>query len=43
MRPMLPGIGVAAIRHFSEQRVPPHAIDQVRLEAEVDARSVTIV
>ena len=40
---MLPGLDVAAIRHYCEQRVPPHAIDEVRVEAVVDARAVTIV
>jgi hypothetical protein len=40
---VLPDVDVAAIRHFCEQRVPPHAIDEVRLELEVDARSATIV
>lgn len=39
----LPGLNVAAIRHFCEQRVPPHAIDQVRVEADVGATAVTVV
>lgn len=40
---VLPGLDVAAIRHYCEQRVPPHALHQVRVEAQVDARAVTIV
>lgn len=40
---MLPGLDVAAIRHYCEQRVAPHALHQVRVEAQVNARSVTIV
>ncbi len=39
----LPGLDVAAIRHYCEQRVPPHALHEVRVEADVDARSVTVV
>lgn len=39
----LPGLDVAAIRHFCEQRVPPHAIDQVRVEVEPGTTAVTIV
>jgi hypothetical protein len=42
MPAVLPDIDVAAIRHFCEQRVPPEAIDQVRVEAEVDTRAVTL-
>jgi hypothetical protein len=38
-----PPIDVAAIRSYCEQRVPPHAIDQVRVEAIVDANTITIV
>jgi hypothetical protein len=40
---MLPKLDVAAIRHYCEQRIPPHALDQVRVEAVVEARTVTIV
>lgn len=40
---MLPGLDVAAIRHYCEQRVPPHALDQVRVEADVTDRTVTVV
>ncbi len=36
---MLPGLDVAAIRHYCEQRVPPHALHQVRIEA----RMVTVM
>ncbi len=39
----LPGLDVAAIRHFCEQRVPPHALHQVRIEADVSPTAVTIV
>jgi hypothetical protein len=40
---VLPALDLAAIRAYCEQRVPPHALHQVRVEAEVAARSVTIV
>ena len=40
---MLSGLDVAAIRRYCEQRVPPHARDQVRIEAEVSDRSVAVV
>ncbi len=40
---MLSGLDVAAIRHFCEQRIPPHALDQVRLEARESRGAVTIV
>ena len=40
---VLPGLDVAAIRHFCEQRVPPHALDQVRLEADISPTAVTVV
>ena len=40
---MLPGLDVAAIRHYCEQRVPPHALDQVRVEADVTDGTVTVV
>lgn len=39
----LPGLYVAAIRHFCEQRVPPHAPHQVRVEADISPTAVTIV
>lgn len=39
----LPGLDVAAIRHFCEQRVPPHALQQVRIEADISPTAVTIV
>ncbi len=38
-----PPIDVAAIRSYCEQRVPPHALDEVRVEAIVDGNTVTIV
>jgi hypothetical protein len=37
-----PAIDVAAIRSYCEQRVPPHALQQVRVEAIVDGNTVTI-
>ncbi len=40
---MLPGPDVAAVRHYCEQRVPPHALDQVRVEADVTDRTFTVV
>ncbi|HEX5922923.1 MAG TPA: DUF3024 domain-containing protein [Baekduia sp.] len=40
---MLSGLDVAAIRHYCEQRVPPHALHQVRVEAAVADRTVTVV
>jgi hypothetical protein len=40
---MLPKLDVAAIRHYCEQRIPPHALHQVRVEAAVEDRAVTIV
>jgi hypothetical protein len=38
---LLPELDVGAIRHNCEQRVPPHALDQVRVEADVTERTVT--
>ena len=38
-----PPIDVAAIRSYCEQRVPPHALHQVRLETIVERNIVTIV
>ncbi|MHB1808470.1 MAG: DUF3024 domain-containing protein [Solirubrobacteraceae bacterium] len=40
---MLPGLDVAALRHYCEQRVPPHAIDQLRTELDVSRGAVTIM
>jgi hypothetical protein len=40
---VLPGFDVAAIRHYCEQRVPPQARDQVRMEADVTDRAVTVM
>lgn len=37
-----PPVDIAAIRSFCEQRVPPHALDQVRVEANVEGNAVTI-
>ena len=40
---VLPGLDVAAVRHFCEQRVPPHALHQVRVELVPTRGAVTIV
>jgi hypothetical protein len=40
---VLPGLDVAAVRHFCEQRVPPHALHQVRIEADITDRTVTVM
>lgn len=40
---VLPGIDVAAVRHYCEQHVPPHAIHQVRTELDVGRGAVTIM
>jgi hypothetical protein len=39
----LPGLDVAAIRHYCEQRVPPHALEDVRVDAVISRGAVTIV
>ncbi len=39
----LPGLDVAIVRHFCEQRIPPHALDQLRLELEEGPAAITIV
>ncbi len=38
-----PALDVAAIRAYCEQRVPPHAREDVRIEAELEGNAVTIV
>jgi hypothetical protein len=40
---MLPELDVARVGRWAEQRVPDHARDQVRVELDVDARSITIL
>ena len=40
---MLPGLDVAAIRHYCEQRVPPHAIHELRSELVLTQGAATIV
>jgi hypothetical protein len=40
---VLPGLDVAAVRHYCEQRVPPHALHQVRSELVLARGAVTIV
>jgi Protein of unknown function (DUF3024) len=39
----LPPLDVAAVVAYCEQRAPPHAVHQVRMEAVVDGRAVTLV
>lgn len=39
----MPGLDVAAIRHYCDRRVPPHALDRVRVEADVTDRTVTVI
>ena len=39
----LPALDVAAARHFCEQRIPPRALHQVRLELEESPGAITIV
>lgn len=41
--PVLPALDVAAARHFCEQRIPPHALDQLRLELQQSPGAMTIV
>jgi hypothetical protein len=38
-----PPLDIAAVIAYCEQRVPPHALNQVRMEAVVDRRAVTLV
>jgi len=40
---VLPGLDVAAIRHYCEQHVPPHAIDVLRTEVELTPGAATIL
>ena len=39
----LPALDVAAVRHYCEQRVPPDALSQVRIEVDVGTNTLTIV
>lgn len=39
----LPALDIAAARHFCEQRIPPRALHQVRLELEEGPGAITIV
>lgn len=39
---VLPGLDVVAIRHYCEQRVPPHALHQVRTELVLTRGGATI-
>ncbi|MGO9752146.1 MAG: DUF3024 domain-containing protein [Solirubrobacteraceae bacterium] len=38
-----PPLDIAAVIAYCEQRVPPHAVHQVRMEAVVDRHAVTLV
>jgi Protein of unknown function (DUF3024) len=40
---VLPGLDVAAVRAYCEQRVPPHVLYQVRVEVVLTRGAVTIV
>jgi hypothetical protein len=40
---MLPELDVARVRRWADQRVPDHAREQLRMELDVDARSITIL
>lgn len=40
---VLPGLDVAAVRHYCEQHVPAHAVHQVRAELDVGRGAVTIM
>jgi hypothetical protein len=40
---VLPGLDVAIVRHYCEQRVPPHALDQLRVDLVVSRGAITIV
>jgi hypothetical protein len=41
--PAVPDLDLARIRQFCERRVPSHLRDELRVEADVRGRSVTIV
>ena len=41
--PGLPELDIARVRRWCEQRVPPHARDQVRVECDTGSRQLTIV
>ena len=38
-----PSLDIAAVSAYCEQRVPPHALHQVRMDAVVDRHAVTLV
>lgn len=40
---VLPVLDVAAARHYCEQRVPPHAIHQVRAELDIGRGAMTLM
>ena len=39
----LPELDIARVRRWCQQRVPPHAQDQVRVECDIGSRHLTIV
>ena len=39
---MLPGLDVAAVRHYCEQRVPPHVLGEIRVELVESRGAITI-
>jgi Protein of unknown function (DUF3024) len=41
--PAPPSLDIAAVVAYCEQRIPPHALHQVRTEAVVDRHAVTLV
>jgi Protein of unknown function (DUF3024) len=41
--PGLPELDIARVRRWCEQRVPPHARDQVRVECDTGSRQLTII
>jgi hypothetical protein len=40
---MLPELDVARVRRWADQLVPDHASEEIRMELDVDARSITIL
>jgi Protein of unknown function (DUF3024) len=41
--PGLPELDIARVRRWCQQRVPPHAQDQVRVECDIGSRQLTII
>lgn len=40
---MVPELDLVRVRRWAEQRVPPHARDQIRMELDVSDRAITIL